>query len=33
LLMLPFLVGYINPATGDLFITGRAKDTIVLRLV
>lgn len=22
--------GYINPATGDLFITGRAKDTIVL---
>lgn len=23
-------IGYINPATGDLFITGRAKDTIVL---
>jgi long-chain acyl-CoA synthetase len=23
-------LGYINPATGDLFITGRAKDTIVL---
>ncbi|KAL7527048.1 hypothetical protein ACHAXR_001773 [Thalassiosira sp. AJA248-18] len=23
-------LGYINPATGDLFINGRAKDTIVL---
>lgn len=23
-------LGYINPATGDLFISGRAKDTIVL---
>ena len=23
-------LGYINPATGDLFICGRAKDTIVL---
>ena len=28
--MLLFFAGYINPATGDLFITGRAKDTIVL---